>query len=195
MPSLLGRQQRNLDPVSEDDEMEQQEEDPDHLDFFDVIDIDWKTLVDLAAILIPVLCTFWLPLRCLKWKFTFACITCDSTQRHDHLSTSFVEIGYNSPNLSNQLGLVSKCSLCSDLQGEDDFPELNRRWFGPIRNFLLWSTCYSQASPFPFHFALDQWENIAALALTVKRGCLRAKLHFSNTWFLILLLLCYCNFA
>ena len=40
MPSLLGRQQRNLDAVSEDDEMEQQEEDPDHLDFFDVIDID-----------------------------------------------------------------------------------------------------------------------------------------------------------
>ena len=38
-------------------------------------------------------------------------------KRHDHLSTSFVEIGYNSPNLSNQLGLVSKCSLCSDLQG------------------------------------------------------------------------------
>ena len=39
MPSLLGRQQRNLDAVSEDDEKEQQE-DPDHLHFFDVIDID-----------------------------------------------------------------------------------------------------------------------------------------------------------
>ena len=94
-----------------------------------------------------------------------------SLQRHDRLSTSFVEIGYNSPNLSNQLGLVSKCSLCSDLQGEDDFPELNRRWFGPIRNFLSWFTCYGQASLFPFPFALDQWEKIAALTLPYRKSC------------------------
>ena len=93
------------------------------------------------------------------------------SQRHDRLSTSFVEIGYNSPNLSNQLGLVSKCSLCSDLQGEDDFPELNRRWFGPIRNFLSWFTCYGQASLFPFPFALDQWEKIAALTLPYRKSC------------------------
>ena len=93
------------------------------------------------------------------------------TKRHDHLSTSFVEIGCNSPNLSNQLGLVSKCSLCSDLLGEDDFPELNRRWFGPIRNFLSWFTCYGQASLFPFPFALDQWEKIAALTQPYRKSC------------------------
>ena len=55
MPSPLVRQQGNLDAVSEeDDEMEQQEEDPDHRDFFDVIDIDWETLVDLLVIRILV---------------------------------------------------------------------------------------------------------------------------------------------
>ena len=41
MPSPLVRQQGNPDAVPEDeDEMEQQQEDPDHLDFFNVIDID-----------------------------------------------------------------------------------------------------------------------------------------------------------
>ena len=47
----------------------------------------------------------------------------------------------------------------------------NRKWFGPIRDFLSWFTCYGQASPFPFPFALDQWEKIAALAQAARRGC------------------------
>ena len=76
------------------------------------------------------------------------------------LSTSFFKLGYNSPNLSHQLGLLLKYNLCSELQGEDDFPQLKRKWFGPIRKFLSWFTCYGHGSPFPFPFALDQWEKL-----------------------------------
>ena len=34
----------------------------------------------------------------------------------------FLKLGTTHPT-SNQFGLVSKCSLCSELQGEDDFPQ------------------------------------------------------------------------
>ena len=46
MPSVLGRQ-GNLDASVSEEEMEQ--DDPDHPDF-EVIDIDWKPIVDLLVI-------------------------------------------------------------------------------------------------------------------------------------------------
>ena len=57
---------------------------------------------------------WWWFSRCSWWLSSWM-VGCHS-KRHDRLSMSFVEIGYHSPNLSNQLGLVSKCILCSNFQ-------------------------------------------------------------------------------